>query len=60
MKFLRRGNVTDFTDDYEFTATIDATEYPVTVSGIATPPQEAIEVEMDDGSVYILLAYKRK
>lgn len=60
MRFIRRGNVSNFTDDYEFTATIAAVEYPVTVTGIAAPPDSAIEVELDDGSVIMLVGYLRK
>lgn len=60
MRFIRRGNVSNFTDDYEFTATIESVEYPVSVTGIAAPPDTAIEVELDDGSVVVLLGYLRK
>lgn len=60
MKFIRRATKTNFTDDYEFTATIDSVEYPVAVTGIAAPPDTAIEVELDDGSIIVLVGYIRK
>lgn len=60
MRFIRRANTSSFTDDYQFTATIDGNDYDVDVTGIAAPPDSAIEVELDDGSVIVLVGYLRK
>jgi len=58
MKFIRRKT----TDGYvaNQTVTIGADGGTDTVENIPTPADTAIEVELDDGSVVILLGYFRK
>ncbi len=60
MKFIRRKNQADYTADQEITVNIDGIDYPVTITGLGVSPDSAIEVELDDGSVIVLLGYLRK
>jgi hypothetical protein len=58
MKFIRRTPKTDYIENQ--TVTIGAGGGSDTVNNLPKNPDEAIEIEMDDGSVYVVLAYKRK
>lgn len=60
MKFIRRKLQTDYTADTTVTVDIGGTDYDVLLPGIAVAPDNAIEVELDDGSVIVLLGYLRK
>lgn len=60
MKFIRRKKESDYTADTTITVTIDSVDYDVDLPGIAVAPDKAIEVELDDGSVIVLLGYLRK
>lgn len=62
MKFVRRSNKADFVEDKIVSITIGAgggtdTE---TLDDIPKNPDTAIEVELDDGTIIILLGYTRK
>lgn len=62
MKFIRRTPKTDFLENQTVSITIGAgggTDTD-TVENLPKNPDEALEIEMDDGSVYVILAYKRK
>lgn len=58
MKFIRRANKSSFIENQ--TVTIGSGGGSDTVENLPKAPDEALEVEMDDGSVYVVLAYKRK
>ena len=58
MKFLSRKKVSDYQADQS--VTIPDGGGSDTVEQVPLQADDAIEVEMDDGSVYVLLAYKRK
>ena len=62
MKFIRRANKTDFVQDQTISISIGAgggTDTDV-VENVPNNPDTAIEVELDDGTVVILLGYTRK
>lgn len=58
MKFVRRANKTDFIEDQ--TVTIGVGGGIDTVENLPKNPDTAIEVELDDGSIVVLLGYTRK
>lgn len=60
MRFIRRATTSDFTQSQDFTATIDEVEYTATIDSINGSADTALEVELDDGSVVVLLGYLRK
>jgi hypothetical protein len=60
MKFIRRKNIADYTEDATFDVNIAGTDYPVTIEGLGAAADTALEVELDDGTVVILLGYIRK
>lgn len=62
MKYIRRKTVTDYAADKIVSITIGAgggTDTD-TLTGIPNTPDTALEVELDDGSVVVLLGYLRK
>jgi hypothetical protein len=62
MKFVRRSNKTNFVEDKIVSITIGAgggTDTD-TLVGIQKNPDTAIEVELDDGTIVVLLGYTRK
>lgn len=58
MKFVRRANKSDFVANQ--TVTIGEGGGTDTVENIPVLADTAIEVELDDGSVVVLLGYTRK
>lgn len=60
MRFIRRTTTDEYTDDETISVVIGENTYPVNIEGLAVAPDEAIEVELDDGSVFVLLGYRRK
>lgn len=58
MKFLRRANTSNYIEDQ--TVSIGGGGGSDIVENLPKAPDEALEIEMDDGSVYVVLAYKRK
>lgn len=58
MKFIKRLDYTDYIADQ--TVTIGSGGGSDTVEDVPLEPTEAIEVELDDGRVVVLLAYTRK
>lgn len=58
MKFIRRVNKPDYLENQ--TVSIGAGGGSDTIENLPKNPDEALEIEMDDGSVYVVLAYKRK
>lgn len=62
IRYIRRAKVSDFVTDQVVSITLGAgggTDTD-TVESVPNPPNEALEIELDDGSVYIVLAYQRK
>ena len=62
MKFIRRANKASYIENQTVSITLGAgggTDSD-TVENLPKNPDEALEIEMDDGSVYVVLAYKRK
>lgn len=62
MKFIRRKTTDGYVVDKTVTITlgVDGGTDTDTIEDIPTPADTAIEVELDDGSVVILLGYLRK
>ena len=58
MRFIRRTNLDDYTKTE--TVSIGSGGGSYNIDDLPEAFDEGIEVEMDDGSVYVLLAYKRK
>ena len=58
MKFIKRTTPTDFVANQ--TVTIGAGGGTDTVENIPNLPDTAIEVELEDGNVVVLLGYLRK
>lgn len=58
MKFIRRTNQTNYVANQ--LVTIGAGGGSDTVENIPNLPDTAIEVELDDGNIVILLGYLRK
>lgn len=58
MKFIRRAKKADFIENQ--TVTIGAGGGTDTVENLPKNADTAIEVELDDGSVIVLLGYLRK
>lgn len=54
MKFIRRTTTSDYIADQVIP------EGGGTVEDVPITPTDALEVELDDGSTYVLLGYKRK
>ena len=62
MKFIRRTTQTDYVADQTISITLGAgggTDTDV-VESVPLAPDTAIEVELDDGNVVVLLGYLRK
>lgn len=62
MKFIRRKPTTDYIEDQEVTITIGdsgGTDTDI-VENLPKNPEVALEVELDDGSVVVLLGYNRR
>lgn len=62
MKFTRRANKADFIENQTISITIGTgggTDTDV-VENLPKNPDTAIEVELDDGSIVVLLGYTRK
>ena len=62
MKFVRRSNGADFVENKIVSITIGAgggTDTD-TLPNVPKNPDSAIEVQLDDGSVIVLLGYLRK
>jgi hypothetical protein len=62
MKFIRRANKADFIEDQTVSITIggDGGTDTDTIENLPKNPDTAIEVELNDGSVVVLLGYLRK
>lgn len=58
MKYVRRATKADYIADQ--TVTIGTDGGTDTVENIPKAPDDALEIELDDGSVYVVLAYRRK
>ncbi len=58
MKFIRRTTKDSFLENQ--TISIGAGGGIDTVENLPKLPDEALEIELDDGSTYVVLAYKRK
>ncbi len=56
--YIRRAKVSDFVTNQ--TVTIGVGGGSDTVENVPNNPDEALELEMDDGSIYVVLGYKRK
>lgn len=62
MKFIRRSDKADYIEDQTVTISIGeggGTDTDI-VENLPKAPDTAIEVELDDGSVLVLLGYLRK
>lgn len=62
IKYIRRANKADYIETQTVSITLGAGGGTDTddVENLPKSPDEALELEMDDGSVYVVLAYKRK
>lgn len=62
MKFIRRANKSDYTETQTVSITIGSGGGTDTddIENLPKNPDTALEIEMDDGSVYVILAYQRK
>ena len=58
MKFIRRATVANFVADQ--TVTIGSGGGTDTVEHVPLSPDDALEIELDDGSIYVILGYRRK
>lgn len=58
MKFIRRANKASYIEDQ--TVSIGAGGGSDTIENLPKNPDTALEIEMDDGSIYVVLAYQRK
>lgn len=58
MKFTRRANKTDFIENQ--TVTIGVGGGSDTIENLPKNPDTAIEVELEDGTIVVLLGYTRK
>jgi len=58
IKYVRRAKLSDFIADQ--TVTVPDGGGSDTVTDIPVTPDDALELELDDGSVYVVLGYKRK
>jgi hypothetical protein len=56
--FVRRANINNFVADQ--TVTIGAGGGTDTVENVPTRPDAALEIQLDDGSVFVILGYLRK
>lgn len=61
-KFVRRVNLSDYLENQTIEISIgaDGGTDTDTVENLPKIPDDALEIELDDGSVYVVLAYKRK
>lgn len=62
MKFVRRANKADFIENQTISITlgVDGGTDTDTIENLPKNPDTAIEVELDDGSIVVLLGYTRK
>lgn len=62
MKFIRRTTKASYIENQTVNITIGAGggSDSDTVENLPKNPDEALEIELDDGSVYVILAYRRK
>lgn len=61
-RFIRRATLASYLENQEVSITIGAgggTDTDV-IENLPKTPDDALEIELDDGSVYVVLAYKRK
>lgn len=58
MKYVRRVTKADYIEDQ--TVSIGSGGGTDTVENLPKIADDALEIELDDGSVYVVLAYKRK
>lgn len=58
MRFLKRAKQEDFVADQTFT--IPSGGGTRTITDVPIQPDTAIEVQLDDGSIVVLLGYLRK
>lgn len=58
MKYVRRANKADYIEDQ--TVNIGSGGGSDTIENLPKAPDEALEIEMDDGSVFVVLGYYRK
>lgn len=57
-KYIKRANLANYLENQ--TVTIGAGGGSDTVTDLPKKADDALEIELDDGSVYVVLAYKRK
>lgn len=62
MKFIRRTTKANYIENQTVNISIGAGggSDSDTIENLPKNPDEALEIELDDGSVYVVLAYKRK
>lgn len=62
MKFIRRKPTSDYIENQTVTITIEAVPGSDvdTIENLPKNPDTALEVELDDGSVVVLLGYLRR
>jgi hypothetical protein len=62
IKYIRRGTVASYLENQEVSITIgaDGGTDTDTVENLPKLPDAALELEMDDGSVFVVLGYLRK
>ena len=58
IKYVRRATVADYIANQ--TVTIGSGGGTDTVEDLPKKPDEALEIELDDGSIFIVLGYYRK
>lgn len=58
MKFIRRANKADYIENQ--TVTIGSGGGTDTIENIPKEADTALEIELDDGNTYVVLAYQRK
>jgi len=59
-KFIRRADPASFVANQTVSITIGGGTDTDVVENVPTLPDTALEVQLDDGSTYVLLAYQRK
>lgn len=58
MKYVRRADKADYIENQ--TVNIGSGGGSDTIENLPKAPDEALEIEMDDGSVFVVLGYYRK
>lgn len=60
MKIIKRLDITSYVEDQTVSITIGPGSDTDVVENIPKLPDTALEIEGDDGNIYVVLAYKRK